>query len=343
VGGTGTVTCSIGTVASGAGGSLTVTTKIDLNAVVGSQITAASYDIHGTGIAPLLGGKVFTTVTAAALYADLAITKTDGIGGIAWGQVNTYTIISCGTGCSSASSTFLQGSQVLLTPTPTAGATFTGWTGGGCTGTGSCTITLSANTTVAAAFTLTNGGTCATNSDCGSGFCTDGVCCNTACGGGAANDCQACNLPGTVGTCSPLTANTVCRASTGACDAAEVCNGSAVACPADVTAANGTSCNDGNVCTQTDACQAGACSGNNPVTCTAADQCHVAGVCDPSSGACSSPAAADGTLCDDANSCTPGDTCTAGACAGKSSRATPPRPWPRSALTRSSPPGRSPP
>lgn len=55
------------------------------------------------------------------------------------------------------------------------------------------------------------------------------------------------------------------------------------------------------------------CSG---VTCAAADQCHVAGVCNPSTGACSTPAAANGTTCNDNNACTQTDSCQAGACVG---------------------------
>lgn len=35
---------------------------------------------------------------------------------------------------------------------------------------------------------------CSTGSDCASGHCVDGVCCNTSCGGGAPDDCQACSL-----------------------------------------------------------------------------------------------------------------------------------------------------
>jgi hypothetical protein len=42
------------------------------------------------------------------------------------------------------------------------------------------------------------GAACSANSDCTSGFCADGVCCQTAC----ASKCMACNLPGSVGTCA---------------------------------------------------------------------------------------------------------------------------------------------
>jgi len=47
----------------------------------------------------------------------------------------------------------------------------------------------------------------------------------------------------------------------------------------------------------------------------ATDACHVA-VRDPLTGACSSTAKPDGTVCDDGNACTTGDVCTAGMCQG---------------------------
>src|SRR5439155_806830 len=79
---------------------------------------------------------------------------------------------------------------------------------------------------------------------------------------------------------------------------------------------NVTSCSDGNAGTHTVTCQNGPCTGSNPVACTASDQCHVAGTCDPSSGACSNPIASNGTSCSDGNACTQTDTCQNGACTG---------------------------
>ena len=75
-------------------------------------------------------------------------------------------------------------------------------------------------------------------------------------------------------------------------------------------------CDDGSACTQSDSCQAGICTGTNPVACAASDQCHVAGTCDPATGACSDPAAADGTACNDTDACTRSDSCQLGACMG---------------------------
>ena len=82
-----------------------------------------------------------------------------------------------------------------------------------------------------------------------------------------------------------------------------------------IPVANGQSCNDGNACTIGDACQSGVCTGA-PSACTATDQCHVAGTCDPSTGACSDPPAPDGVDCNDRDLCTTTDTCQDGACVG---------------------------
>jgi hypothetical protein len=79
---------------------------------------------------------------------------------------------------------------------------------------------------------------------------------------------------------------------------------------------DGTSCNDGNLCTQTDTCQGGVCTGGNPINCPAPDQCHDPGTCNPATGTCSNPPAADGTACNDGNLCTQTDTCQSGACVG---------------------------
>lgn len=46
------------------------------------------------------------------------------------------------------------------------------------------------------------GGACATPSQCGTGFCVDNVCCNSAC----TDPLTKCNLPGQVGTCASAAA-----------------------------------------------------------------------------------------------------------------------------------------
>lgn len=46
---------------------------------------------------------------------------------------------------------------------------------------------------------LPTGSACSSEAECASGYCVDGVCCGSACSAG----CQACDLPGSVGTCAP--------------------------------------------------------------------------------------------------------------------------------------------
>ena len=134
---------------------------------------------------------------------------------------------------------------------------------------------------------------------------------------GACDAAEACT--GTSTACPAdafAPATTTCRVAAGSCDVAETCTGAAASCPADATAPNGAPCSDGNACTQVDSCQGGACTGSSPVVCMAQDQCHEAGVCNPSSGACSNPAKANGSNCTDSNACTQSDTCQGGTCTG---------------------------
>jgi hypothetical protein len=65
-----------------------------------------------------------------------------------------------------------------------------------------------------------NGAVCAAAADCGSNFCVDGVCCNATC----ADNCYACNLVGSVGTCTGVPTGTADQcASPNYCDANHTC------------------------------------------------------------------------------------------------------------------------
>jgi len=57
--------------------------------------------------------------------------------------------IDCGSDCSES---YNQGTSVTLTATPASGSIFGGWSGGGCSGTGSCSITMNSNQTITATF-----------------------------------------------------------------------------------------------------------------------------------------------------------------------------------------------
>ena len=95
---------------------------------------------------------------------------------------------------------------------------------------------------------------CATSAACKSGFCFDEVCCNEQCDG----QCLACNLEGSVGTCSALP--------------------------------DGALCDDGALCTEGDNCQAGTCASGDPKDCSGQDSTCSTGYCDEDTGECKADA-----------------------------------------------------
>ena len=70
----------------------------------------------------------------------------------------------------------------------------------------------------------TTGQTCGAASECVSGSCADGVCCNTACTG----TCTACNVAGAVGTCSNSASGQPDTNATLACTGVDLCDGMGV-------------------------------------------------------------------------------------------------------------------
>jgi len=144
-----------------------------------------------------------------------------------------------------------------------------------------------------------NGSTCATGAhECTSGICVDGYCCDGACG----SSCQACDVGGSLGTCSNVTgaphgSRTTCGL--------YVCQGTGATCPS--TCSGDSGCSTGNWCSGTSCvakkangstCPTGAheCTSNNCVDgyccnaacagqCEACDVGGSAGTCSPVSGA----------------------------------------------------------
>jgi uncharacterized repeat protein (TIGR02543 family) len=89
--------------------------------------------------------------------------------------------VSCGTACSN---TFDVGSSVVLTAAPSVGTSFAGWSGAGCSGTGTCTVAVNAAKTVTANFALQSRSLTVTKTGNGVGKVTSapaGVSCPTAC------------------------------------------------------------------------------------------------------------------------------------------------------------------
>lgn len=116
----------------------------------GSGYTAA---VGGTCGGSLTG----STYTTAAITADCTVVATfthntypltiikTGKGTV----TSTPTGISCGSDCTAE---YDYGTEVTLIATPTSGATFTGWSGDGCTGIGECKVTMDAQKEISATF-----------------------------------------------------------------------------------------------------------------------------------------------------------------------------------------------
>jgi len=87
-----------------------------------------------------------TFSVAPAVTKTLTVSKTgSGSGTISSSPAG----ISCGSSCSNS---FVQNSSVILTANADSNAMFSGWSGGGCSGTGTCTVSLTTDTTVSASF-----------------------------------------------------------------------------------------------------------------------------------------------------------------------------------------------
>ena len=82
----------------------------------------------------------------------LSVTKT-GTG------AGTVTSAPAGVDCNGdCEQSYPSDSSVILTASADTGSVFDGWSGGGCSGTGPCSVTMNADTTIIAAFTLSNSG-----------------------------------------------------------------------------------------------------------------------------------------------------------------------------------------
>jgi hypothetical protein len=98
---------------------------------------------------------VLTNITSAkAVTATFNLKPTYTISVSKTGVSGTSTItggtINCGATCSQV---VMQGDSLTLTANPDANSIFTGWTGGGCSGTGACTLSnISAAASISAAF-----------------------------------------------------------------------------------------------------------------------------------------------------------------------------------------------
>jgi streptogramin lyase len=127
--------------------------KVKLNRVPAKHFHFVEWlgDCSGPGLCELTMGEGHEV---EALFAEdpkhsLSLTK-DGGGA---GTVKSLPVgVNCGATCSSMAASFYEGEAIELTATPGKGSNFEGWSGGGCSGTGTCKVTMSGATSVKAKF-----------------------------------------------------------------------------------------------------------------------------------------------------------------------------------------------
>ncbi len=132
------------------------------NFAPGTQVTLTATPANGWGFSGWGGacsgvGNCVVTMNAAqsvtATFAQTQYTLNVSVAGN--GTVASSPIgISCPSVCTM---NYSSGTSVMLTATPTSGATFNGW-GGACTGNGSCLVTMNSIESVTAMFSSSGGG-----------------------------------------------------------------------------------------------------------------------------------------------------------------------------------------
>jgi hypothetical protein len=129
---------------------LTAGTSITLSASSnnGSTFTGWGGACSGTGTCTV---TLNSDVSVTANFIPTPVTKMLQVGGQGTGS-GTITSSPAGISCTGCSVPFVFGTVVTLTATPASGSVFTGWSGGSCSGTGTCTVTLYADMTVIAGF-----------------------------------------------------------------------------------------------------------------------------------------------------------------------------------------------
>ena len=139
----------------------------------------------GTGscIVAMNADQTVTASFAAPNSFTLTVTKA----GVGLGTVTSSPAgIDCGATCSS---TFISGTAVTLTATPSAGSTFGGWSGSGCSGTATCVVVMTQNRSVTATFNAVPSILTVNKAGTGTGTVTSspsGINCGTTCSAASA-------------------------------------------------------------------------------------------------------------------------------------------------------------
>ncbi len=112
-------------------------------------VVAASETIKAIG---MQSGWTDSSVGSATYVINYTLSvSVSGLGSVSSSPIGINACSSTGGTCSDL---FPQGTSITLTATPGSGYSFAGWSGGGCSGTGGCTLTLNSSTPVTATFSV---------------------------------------------------------------------------------------------------------------------------------------------------------------------------------------------
>jgi hypothetical protein len=121
---------------------------------VGSTFGRWGGDCTGTGPCSVVMDANRSVRVAFNTPANTSTLTVQKAGAGAGTVTSNPTGIDCGPECGTTSASFTTGSSVTLTANAIPGSLFVGWSGGGCSGTETCTTTMSTHQTVVATFDL---------------------------------------------------------------------------------------------------------------------------------------------------------------------------------------------
>src|SRR6266446_7333149 len=138
--------------ATGTGGAFAEVARVGagISSYIDSNLTAGTIYCYQVRAFNSIGYSAYSNQACGTAYQTFALVAVRA--GTGSGTVTSApTGSSCGSACSGV---YPSGTAVTLTATAASDSSFSGWSGGGCSGTGTCTVTLAATTTVSATFTV---------------------------------------------------------------------------------------------------------------------------------------------------------------------------------------------